>query len=130
MKHLVTGSGLAALAALTVLTPRTGAAQSGHEGGLFNGCLAEFYDADMYNWYSVRNDCDETLKVYTCGILRGGCYSFILRPGAHDSNGNSRREAAENGGFSIYACREGYLPVTAAGAIVREGNQQYRCRRS
>ena len=118
--------GLIAFTAL--LLPRKIEAQQFQRGGEFDSCLRPFFDPSTYNWYSVENNCDERLSVTICAA-DGGCGTFTISPGGHNSNGLTRREVESHGGMWIYGCRPGYIPVDASDNYVSRGPTRYNCRR-
>lgn len=119
------------LLVLLLVSKGQASAQQYEPGGYYNQCIGSFYDPDMYNWYSYRNSCSETIRVTYCARNSGGgCYAMTLRSGRKDSTGWSRDEVNRKGGFTVYACREGWYPVDVRGEPVRPGTGAYRCRLS
>lgn len=94
-------------------------------------CISQFYDPQMYNWLSLKNNCtDVVIDVVYCGQVKGGCSEMTLRPGRSSSTGYSRREVADMGEYAIYACPKDIYPYLMNGKQVRGGPEQpYQCGR-
>jgi hypothetical protein len=119
-----------AVAGLLMLSTSAAFAQR-YVSPTFNGCVHQFYDSQMYNWLAFENNCSESLNVtfvpYIAG--HGGGGAMELRPGRHDSTGLSRREVGDNGGFELYVCPAGYIPVGPDDRYVTRVIPQFRCKR-
>lgn len=98
----------------------------------YNGCIRQFYDPAMYNWLAYENTCSQSLSVtfvpYQPG--HGGGGAVDLGPGRHSSTGLSRREVHDNGGFELYVCPAGYIPVGPDGRYITRVIPEFRCKRS
>ena len=96
----------------------------------FNNCVREFYDPAMYNWLSYENVCGHGISVVFIPYNPGyGGSEMDLGAGRHDSTGWNRREVQEKGGFELYICPAGYVPVDANNQYVNRVNTQFRCKR-
>ena len=98
----------------------------------FNGCIRQFYDPAMYNWLAYENTCSESLSVTFVPNQpgHGGGGAMDLGPGRHSSIGLSRAEVQDNGGFELYVCPVGYIPVGPNGGYVTRVIPEFRCKRS
>jgi hypothetical protein len=114
---------------LASLTATVALAAQRFESPTFNHCIRQFYDPSMYNWLSFENACSETLSVTYIGYDPPySRYSADIRPGQKSSTGLNRSEVAQRGGFELYICRSGYLPVDGANNYVSRTNVPFRCR--
>ena len=117
------------LAAALIMIGRSAEAQSKYEaGGIYNHCVREFYDPEMYNWLSYENLCSFSISVVACGVEKGGCWTVDLRAGRKDEIGYNRREIDGFGGVKAYVCRLGYVPVDASDNPIDGGRHEFRCR--
>jgi hypothetical protein len=98
----------------------------------YNGCIRQYYDPNMYNWLSYENTCSQSLSVVFVANEpgHGGGGAMDLGPGRHNSTGLTRREVDSNGGFELYVCPAGYVPVGPDGQYVTRVIPQFRCKRS
>jgi hypothetical protein len=98
----------------------------------YNGCIRQFYDPTMYNWLAYENTCSQSLSVTFVPNQpgHGGGGAMDLRPGRHNSTGLSSREVRDNGGFELYVCPAGYLPVGPDGLYVTRVIPEFRCKRN
>lgn len=111
------------------LVPSFAAAQQYHPGAELDHCVRAFFDRDRYGWYSVENQCSETIQVVVVSGRPGWSGAMTLRPHRKDNTGHSRSEVDRLGGFQLFVCRDGYNPVDAAGRYVSRASTQYRCKR-
>jgi hypothetical protein len=98
----------------------------------YNGCIRQFYDPSMYNWLAYENTCSQSLTVtfvpYQPG--HGGGGAMDLGAGRHHSTGLSASEVRNNGGFELYVCPAGYIPVGPDGQYVTRVIPEFRCKRN
>lgn len=126
---------LLSLALLALGRPKTAAGQDDRKiepGGVYNQCVEQFYDSEMYNWLSFRNGCDVRVSILVCRKTGAEkCFSTLeISPGRKSSIGESRDEVAQNGDVIIYVCQDGFLPVDANNHLIERGKQRFRCRES
>lgn len=96
----------------------------------WNGCIRQYYDRSMYGWLAFENTCGERLKVVYVPYNPGHGGSLkTLAPGRHDSTGYSRQEVDAKGGFELYICPDGYVPVDANNRYINRVNTPFRCKR-
>ena len=120
---------LLGLAGLILLVSVIACAQE-YRSPQWNGCIGEFYDASMYNWLAYTNSCGERLNVVFIPYHPGyGGSSMEIAPGGKGSTGFSRREVDQKGGFEVYACPSGYVPVDGQNQYVNRVNTQFRCKK-
>jgi hypothetical protein len=97
----------------------------------YNNCVREFYDPAMYNWLSYENVCGHGISVVYIPYHPGyGGSQIDLGPGRHNSTGYSRSEVQQKGGFELYICPSGYVPVDANNGYVNRVNTQFRCKKN
>jgi len=98
---------------------------------IYNHCIREFYDPNMYNWFSFENTCSEALSVtfipYDPGF--GASAVDYLGPGRSTSTGDSRDEIQRKRGYELYVCPAGFLPVDGNDRYVTRVNTMFRCKR-
>jgi hypothetical protein len=100
-----------------------------YQSPTLNYCIREFFDPSLYNWLSFENSCSESLSVTYIGYNPPHARSSAdIGPGRKASTGLTKNEVAERGGFELYVCRSGYLPVDAADNYVSRTNVPYRCK--
>lgn len=114
----------------TVAVPRVAAAQSATErGGIHSSCVRQFYDPDMYNWYSFQNVCSYSISVMACGEDQGGCWTMDpIRPGKKDNFGHSRSEVQALGGIVVYVCRAGWIALDGDNQPIDGGRHPFKCK--
>ena len=97
----------------------------------FNGCIRQFYDPSMYNWMTYENNCGQSLSVTFVPNEpgHGGGGAMDLGPGRHSSIGLSSSEVRDNGGFELYVCPSGYIPVGPDNRYVTRVIPEFRCKR-
>ena len=95
----------------------------------YNNCIRQFYDPSMYNWLSYENACSEALSIVFIPFNPGyGGSAMDLAPGRHASTGYSQREVQGKGGFDLYVCPAGYIPVDGNDRYVDRVNTRFRCK--
>jgi hypothetical protein len=100
-----------------------------YKSPIYNSCIRQFYDPDMYNWLAFENRCSEALSVVFIPYRPGyGGGAADIRPGRKTSTGHSRSEVDDKGGFELYVCPEDYLPVDAEDRYVTRVNTPFRCK--
>lgn len=121
----------ASILAVTLCTHSSGAQQASYQrGGEFNDCVSDFYDPGMYNWFSYRNDCSETLSITFCAMDVHYCGAMRLGPGRHATTSDTQAEHRAKGGYRKYICRDGFLPVNTNDDPINSGKiTRYRCKR-
>ena len=121
---------LFAAAALSMLGASAASAQQ-FVTPTFNGCIRQFYDSSMYNWLSYENTCGQSLSVVFVPNEpgHGGGGAMDLGPGRHNSTGLSSSEVRDNGGFELYVCPSGYVPVGPDNRYVTRVIPEFRCKR-
>lgn len=97
----------------------------------FNGCIRQYYDSHMYNWLAYENNCSQSLSVVFVpnGPGHGGGGAMDLGPNRHGSTGLSSNEVRANGGFELYVCPSGYIPVGPDDRYVTRVIPEFRCKR-
>ena len=96
----------------------------------FNGCIRQFYDSSMYNWLAFENVCSQSLNIVFVSNLPGhGEGAMEVAPGRHGSTGYSRSEVQNKGGFELYVCPAGYIPVGPDNRYVTRVIPEFRCKR-
>lgn len=96
----------------------------------FNGCIRQYYDSHMYNWLAFENTCSQSLYIVFIPNSPGyGQSGMDLLPGRHGSTGYSRSEVDSKGGFELYVCPSGYVPVGPDNRYVSRVIPEFRCKR-
>ena len=97
----------------------------------FNGCIRQFYDSNMYNWLSYENTCSQSLSVVFVpnDPGHGGGGAIDIGPGRHSSTGLNSSEVRDNGGFELYVCPSGFIPVGPDNRYVTRVIPEFRCKR-
>ena len=96
----------------------------------YNNCIRQFYDPNMYNWLSYENVCSVALSIVYIPFNPGyGGSGMDLAPGRNANTGYSQREVQGKGGFDLYVCPAGYIPVDANDRYVDRVNTRFRCKR-
>jgi hypothetical protein len=123
--------GIATVVMLLTSVSRIAAAQSRYEGGgEFNNCITEYYDQANYGWFTYQNNCSEAVHITFCARLTQYCGAMDLRPGRHDSTGDTQRETAEKGGYVAYVCRMDAYAVDSNNQNVSSARvTAFRCRK-
>jgi len=117
----------AAVLSISVFSASTYA--QNHTDPAINSCIKEFYDPGMYNYLTFRNDCSQTLTiVFVAKDGSGATGTMELRSGASDSVGRSADGVVPKvGGFQLYVCQAGYMPVDENNKIVSKPRTKFRC---
>ena len=104
--------------------------QSYESGGVYDHCIKEFYEPQLYDWLAFENSCDVAVHVLYCkrGADRACVGSFDLTPGSHESTGRDRRQVKAYGGMDRYVCRKGFLAVDDRGDPITRGGRKFRCK--
>lgn len=101
------------------------------ESPRLNHCVSRVYDPAMYNWLAFENNCGESIHiVYVQNSPGYGGSAMTVRPGRKGNTGYSRREVDAKGGYELYVCPAGFIPVDARGRYVDRVNTLFRCRRT
>lgn len=100
-----------------------------HEIPVLNSCIREFYDPGMYNYLTYKNNCTQSLSiVFVAKDGSGAGGTMDLRPGAKDSIGRLEGgRVPKVGGFQLYVCQLGYVPVDDNGQVVKKPRSNFRC---
>ena len=100
----------------------------GHQTPPLNTCIREFYDPGMYNYLTYKNNCSQSLTiVFVAKDGSGTSGTMDLRPGGQDSVGKLGGRVPKVGGFQIYVCRSGYIPVGQDGKVVKKPQANFQC---
>jgi hypothetical protein len=124
---------LFALAALLTLIVAIGPAKASPDtpGGQFNNCTAASYGGS-YDWLQFTNNCGQA--TYIQWFWKNNDYSGsggTAQSGGTVSTGMTKQEVANNGGYELYICPAGSIPVNGSGAAITNGGsnpQQYKCK--
>lgn len=102
------------------------------ESPRLNHCVSRVYDPAMYNWLAFENNCggESIYIVYVPNRPGYGGSAMTVSPGRKGNTGYSRQEVNEKGGYELYICPAGFIPVDASGRYVDRVNTMFRCRRS
>jgi hypothetical protein len=119
---------LAAGALSTVVNAESAFAQR-HEIPAFNSCIREFYDPEMYNYLTYKNNCSQSLTIFFVAKDGSGADgSMDLRPGGKDSVGRlADGRVRKIGDFQLYVCLVGYMPVDEKGKVVSKPRSSFQC---
>jgi hypothetical protein len=124
--------GLLAVAALLggvlVATPHV-EAQSDYASSIPGYCVSSFYDREMYGWLAYQNNCGQAINLTWVGIYSGGASSATIYPGRKANTGFSQAEVNGKGGFELFVCPAGYIPVDGNDNFVERANTLFRCKR-
>ncbi len=116
-------------ASLFVLGSASTTFAQSHEIPALNSCIKEFYDPGMYNYLSFKNNCTQALTiVFVAKDGSGASGSMDLRPGASDSVGRlANGTVPKVGGFELYVCPVGSMPVDENKKVVTKPQTTFRC---
>ncbi len=118
---------LTAAALFTLVNAESTFAQR-HEIPVLNSCIREFYDPEMYNYLTYKNNCSHSLTiVFVAKDGSGAGGTMDLRPGGKDSVGMFAGRVSKIGGFQLYVCLVGYLPVDDNGKVVSKPRTSFQC---
>jgi len=99
-----------------------------HEIPQLNSCIKEFYDPEMYNWLTYRNDCTQALTiVFIAKDGSGASGTMNLRPGGKDSIGTMKGVVPKVGGFDLYVCPLDQMPLDDDGNVVSRPEMKFHC---
>ena len=117
--------------ALTIL-PVTASAQAGakYAEPVTSACVSQLWDTTMYGWLAYQNNCGQPIHLMWYGRTQGGGFSADVRIGGKTNTGFSRSEVNNMGGFALFVCPGGYIPVDSTGLQVHDANATYRCKKS
>jgi hypothetical protein len=125
MRHALLS--LTAAAWFTMVKAESALAQR-HEIPTLNSCIREFYDPEMYNYLTYKNNCSHSLTiVFVAKDGSGASGTMDLRPGGKDSVGRFAGRVPKLGGFQLYVCQVGYLPVDENGKVVNKPRTSFQC---
>src|SRR4051794_30014916 len=102
-----------AMAVWLTLASAPSAAAQGHDTPALNTCIHEFYDAEMYNYLTFKNNCSQSLTiVFVAKAGTAASSTMDLRPGAKDSLGMlPGGKPPKIGDYQLYVCPMGYIPT-------------------
>jgi hypothetical protein len=123
------GSELFSAAVLFISLCSSSSFAQNHTDPAVNSCIKEFYDPGMYNYLTFKNSCSQTLTiVFVAKDGSGATGTMELRSGASDSVGRSADGVVPKiGGFQLYVCQAGYLPVDENNKVVNKAHETFRC---
>jgi len=126
MRHPLFSLTVAAL--LFIANASTTAFAQSHEVPLLKSCIREFYDPEMYDYLTFKNNCSQAMTiVFVAKDDSGRNGSMDLRPGAKDSVGRLGGRVSKVGDFELYVCVLGYVPVDDNGKVVSKPRTSFRC---
>jgi hypothetical protein len=115
-------------AAFLMMANASTALAQNHVTPPLNSCIKEFYDPEMYNWLTFKNNCSQALTViFVAKDGSGASGSMDLRAGAKDSVGKMAGKAAKVGSFEFYVCPVGYIPVDENDRLIDKPRIKSRC---
>jgi TPR repeat protein len=95
-------------------------------------CIGQFWDPKFYNWLSFQNNCGQ--DIHLSFIAKNptdtfGMSAADLAGGKSTNTGRSQSEVNQKGGFNLYVCPAGYIPVDATThEYVGRPNQTFTCK--
>ncbi|MGB7284685.1 MAG: hypothetical protein WBE13_20630 [Candidatus Acidiferrum sp.] len=97
-------------------------------------CVHQFWDSTLYGWFAFRNDCGRPISVTYIAVSPedpDGASGCDIDPGKSCNTGWSKSEVqAKGGGFDVYVCPKGYMPVDAAtDQSVDKSNVKFVCKK-
>jgi len=96
-------------------------------------CISEFWDAKFYNWLSFQNNCGQAIHLsYTANNPNDtfGMSAADIAAGRSSNTGRSQSEVNQKGGFNLYVCPAGYVPVDpSTNQSVSGPNKTFTCKR-
>jgi hypothetical protein len=117
-----------AAACLTFANADSAFAQ-GHAIPTRNSCIKEFYDPEMYNYLTYKNNCSQSLTVVFVAKDGSGVGGTMdLRPGGKDAVGRLAGKTPKVGAFQLYVCQSGYMPFGEDGKVVNKPRTSFECR--
>jgi uncharacterized protein len=93
-------------------------------------CVSRFWDPNNYNWLALQNDCGQPIYLefifnHTVGWAMTGAAS--LGSGAHLDTGRSSSDINQAGGYELYVCPGGSIPVDLNGQALQTNVSEFRC---
>jgi TPR repeat protein len=93
-------------------------------------CVSRFWDANNYNWLALQNDCGQPIYVefifnHPVGWAMTGAAN--LGAGAHLDTGRSSNDINQAGGYELYVCPGGSVPVDLNGQVLQTNVPEFRC---
>jgi hypothetical protein len=120
-------------------TPPPPSGGGGNGGGVpgavspapYASCAQAFVDSAFFNWVAFRNSCSQPIHLtwfYANGDRVGS--GANIAAGGKASTGLTQSEVQQRGGYALYPCPLGYLPVEPSGRPIEYGAQrkEYVCR--
>lgn len=100
-----------------------------HEIPMLNSCIREFYDPEMYNYLTFKNNCTHgVVLVFVAKDGSGTTGTMELRAGGKDSVGRSASgKVPKVGDFQLYVCAEGEIALDDEGKVVSKPESSYKC---
>jgi hypothetical protein len=97
-------------------------------------CVHQFWDSTLYGWFAFRNDCGRPIAVTYIALSPedpDGASACDIDPSKSCNTGWSKSEVqAKGGGFEVYVCPKGYMPVDAAtDQSVDKTNVRFVCKK-
>ena len=120
---------LAALLGAALAAPQHTKAQPEYADSIPGYCVSSFYDREMYSWLVYQNNCGQTINLTWVSIYSGGASSATIYPGRKASTGWNQAEVNSRGGFELFVCPAGFIPVDANDNFVEKANTLFRCKR-
>jgi hypothetical protein len=113
-------------------TPAQPAAQTASRGvdPVPGNPISQFYDPSHYNWMTFENTSSQPVHVVFIPFHPGyGGGAADIGPGRKTSTGDSQREMEARGGYQLYICPAGSIPIDVeTGRMVNRVNRPYRCK--
>ena len=100
-------------------------------------CISNYWDTSPggFGWYAFRNTCGQAIHIGFVSQNGTGAYggsggSANLAPGASTNIGQSPSEVqSSGGGYIVFVCPAGYIPVSANGGQLSASNRNYQCKK-
>lgn len=104
-----------------------------YEPALPGSCIGQFWDPKYYNWLSFQNNCGQAIHLSWIAASPSDTFGMSsandLPSGAAVNSGWNQAEVQRKGGFLVFVCPDGYVPVdSATGEVVGRANQRFRCK--
>ena len=102
--------------------------------GIDGSCVHQFWDSTLYGWFAFRNDCGRPIFVTYIALSpedHDGASGCDIDSGKSCNTGWSKSEVeAKGGGFDVYVCPKGYMPVDfATGQSIDKTNVKFVCKK-
>jgi hypothetical protein len=95
-------------------------------------CISQFWDPKFYNWLSFQNNCGQAIHLsYTANNPSDtfGMSAADIAAGRSSNTGRSQSEVNQKGGFNLYVCPAGYVPVDpSTNQSVSGPNKTFTCK--